>query len=74
MLTQGLVVQGFHRRDYDEHFEQFLADVGPRVASGEIRHREEVVEGLERVPDEFRRLFDGDKVGKLVAHVADPIR
>lgn len=42
------------------------------VAEGRIRHHETIVEGLEAMPLAMNRLFDGDKLGKLMVHVADP--
>jgi regulator of protease activity HflC (stomatin/prohibitin superfamily) len=41
------------------------------LEQGRVQAREEVVEGLENAPAAFRRLFEGQKFGKLVVHVAD---
>ena len=41
------------------------------MQEGKIKHRDTVAEGLELAPEHLNRLFDGDKMGKLVVHVAD---
>ena len=69
ILTKGLTVRGFTWAELAGHWDDFAADVGPLVAAGEIRFREDVVEGLERIPDAFGRLFDGSNFGKLVVRV-----
>ena len=63
--VQGLLVGDFATR-FGEASER-LADW---VASGELKHRETVVEGLENAPDAFLGLFSGDNIGKQVVRVS----
>ena len=42
------------------------------IAEGKLKHRETVVQGLERAPEALNMLFDGANTGKLVVKVADP--
>ncbi|HET6875425.1 MAG TPA: NADP-dependent oxidoreductase [Acidimicrobiales bacterium] len=69
ILTRSLTVQGFTWAELAGHWDEFTAEVGPLVAAGEIRFREDVVEGLGQIPDAFGRLFSGDNFGKLVVRV-----
>jgi len=46
--------------------------LGAWVASGELKHRETVVDRLENAPDAFLGLFAGDNVGKQVVWVSAP--
>ena len=39
------------------------------VAAGEVRYREDVVQGLENAPEAFRGLLAGRNFGKLVVQV-----
>ena len=55
--------------DHLEKFPEFLAEVGPLVAQGQLKHREEYVDGFESIIDAFSRLFDGSNRGKLIARV-----
>jgi NADPH-dependent curcumin reductase CurA len=41
------------------------------VADGSIKHREDIVEGLEQAPASFIGLLEGRNFGKLVVRVAD---
>jgi NADPH-dependent curcumin reductase CurA len=69
ILTRSLTVRGFSWPEFESSWDQFTDEVAPLVESGEVRHREDVVEGLDQVPTAFGRLFDGRNFGKLVARV-----
>ena len=45
------------------------AEVAPLVQSGQLRYREDIVDGLENAPTAFLRLFRGENFGKLVVRV-----
>ena len=49
---------------------QFLSEVGPMVASGQIAYKEDIVEGLENAPTAFIGLLSGKNVGKLIVKVS----
>ena len=58
-----------------DHHDAFLRDVAPRVASGEIRYREDIRQGIENVPTCFAEMLRGDNFGKMLVQVgADPTR
>jgi NADPH-dependent curcumin reductase CurA len=40
------------------------------MASGQLKTREHIVEGLETFPDTLAKLFTGENTGKLVLKVA----
>lgn len=42
----------------------------PRVASGEIKYREDIVEGLENAPAAFTAMLRGGNLGKLIVKVS----
>jgi hypothetical protein len=55
------------------HHAAFLAEVAPWVASGEIRYREDLREGLEMVPTAFMEMLRGSNFGKTLVRVSqDP--
>jgi NADPH-dependent curcumin reductase CurA len=70
ILTKSLTVRGFINRDFAEHFPDFLREVAPAVASGQIRYREDIVEGLENAPAAFIGMLSGRNFGKLLVRVA----
>ncbi|KAF9479962.1 NAD(P)-binding protein [Pholiota conissans] len=50
---------------------EFFATIPPLVASGEIKHREDIYEGLEWVGDVLLAVQKGTNKAKAVIHVAD---
>ena len=64
-------VQGLLVADYATRFEEATEQLATWVASGQIQHRDSVVEDLENAPDAFLGLFSGDNIGKQVVRVTD---
>ena len=55
------------------HHDVFLAEVAPLVASGAIKYREDIRQGIETVPICFSEMLRGDNFGKMLVQVAsDP--
>jgi NADPH-dependent curcumin reductase CurA len=63
-------VEGLLIGDFATRFGEASERLGQWVASGELEHRETVVEGLENAPDAFLGLFSGDNIGKQVVRVS----
>lgn len=72
--TRGVKVQNLFVGDYVEsHHDAFLAEVAPWVASGEVRYREDIREGLEAIPTAFAEMLRGETFGKTLVRIApDP--
>ncbi|MBW3618943.1 MAG: NADP-dependent oxidoreductase, partial [Actinobacteria bacterium] len=64
-------LQGFIVSDHWDRFGDFVTEVGGYLADGRITYRETVVEGLDRAPEAFIGLFEGDNVGKMLVRLAD---
>ncbi|HEV2592110.1 MAG TPA: NADP-dependent oxidoreductase [Gaiellaceae bacterium] len=69
VVSKRLRIQGFIVTDHFPRFREFLAEVGPWVAGGQLQHRETIVEGLENAPAAFAGLFRGENVGKMLVRV-----
>ena len=69
ILVKRLAVTGFIISDHWARFPDFLADVGPRVARGEIAYVEDVAEGLAAAPAAFIGMLQGRNRGKQVVRV-----
>jgi hypothetical protein len=55
------------------HHDAFLAEVAPQVASGAVKYREDIRQGLETTPACFAEMLCGDNFGKMLVQVApDP--
>lgn len=68
-LVKRLTIQGLLQTDHVARFGEFLREVGPKVANGEIAYAEDVAEGLENAPRAFMGLLTGKNLGKLVVKV-----
>lgn len=62
-------MQGFIFTDYIAQMGEFLGEMGPWVASGEVVMRETVHDGLDSAFDAFLGLFSGANTGKMLVKV-----
>jgi len=69
VLIRRARMEGFIVFDHWAHYPQFLEEVGPQVARGEIDYEETLEEGLERTPDAFLKLFEGANRGKMLVRL-----
>lgn len=70
ILVRHLFVRGFYIPYFAELMPQFLAEVGPLVASGEIAYREDIVDGLENAPLALLGMLEGRNFGKPLVRLA----
>ncbi len=72
ILVKRIKMQGFIIfDDYAGRYSEFFKDMAPWVQTGQVKFREDVVDGLENAPEAFMGLLQGQNFGKLVIHVAD---
>ena len=64
LLLSRLKLQGFIISEHPQIWPQALAELGAGVASGRIRYRETIVQGLENAPTAFLGLLKGENFGK----------
>ncbi|MBU6535360.1 NADP-dependent oxidoreductase [Streptomyces sp. NPDC057245] len=63
--TRGRI-EGFLVGDHYDLQPQFVEEVGPWVASGALKYRETVVEGIENNLEAFLGVLRGDNTGKMI--------
>ncbi|HET9379565.1 MAG TPA: NADP-dependent oxidoreductase [Streptomyces sp.] len=66
--TRGRI-EGFLVGDHYDLQPQFVAEVGPWVASGELKYRETVFEGIENNLEAFLGVLRGDNIGKMIVRL-----
>ena len=66
VLVKRLRIQGFIVTDFAELESRFLRDMAGWVASGQVRYREDIVEGIENAVPAFIGLLQGRNFGKLL--------
>ena len=69
IIGKRLRLQGFIVRDHMDLHDEFVEKMGGWIADGKIHWEETVTEGLERAPQAFMGLFEGDKLGKALVSV-----
>jgi NADPH-dependent curcumin reductase CurA len=66
VIAARINLKGFIVFDYFPRMAEFYGEMGPWLASGTVKGRETVVEGLEKTPDAFLGLFKGENTGKML--------
>ncbi|MFK4380869.1 NADP-dependent oxidoreductase [Bradyrhizobium sp. USDA 223] len=72
--SRGVRVKNLSVGDFAaSHHEEMLAYVGPLVAAGKIKYREDIRQGLEVIPAAFAQMLRGDNFGKMLVQLSlDP--
>jgi NADPH-dependent curcumin reductase len=71
ILRKRIRMQGFIIfDDYGPRFGEFYKEMSTWVREGKVKHREDIVEGLEKAPEAFIGLLEGRNFGKLIVKVA----
>ena len=73
ILIKSMMVKGFIYRDFIDLMPRFLQEMTELIRKGDIRYREDIVEGLENAPLALIGLLEGRNLGKLVVKVASSV-
>jgi len=66
ILISRLKIEGFIVSEHMEVWPEALAELGQKVATGKLKYRESVAQGLANVPEAFIGLLKGRNFGKQV--------
>jgi len=66
VLSKSLTIRGFINYDFGELYPDFLRDIGPNIKAGEIKYKEDIVDGLENAPKACMGMLEGRNFGKLL--------
>jgi len=69
IIAMRVTLKGFIYTDYLPRNAEFYRDMGQLVASGQVKGRDTVVEGLEKTPEAFLGLFSGANTGKMLVRL-----
>ncbi|TBU87017.1 NADP-dependent oxidoreductase [Phytopseudomonas dryadis] len=69
LLVNRARMEGFVVMDHAAHFADAAKEIGGWLASGKLKSREHIVEGLETFPEALLKLFNGENFGKLILKV-----
>ncbi|MDP8914329.1 MAG: NADP-dependent oxidoreductase [Pseudomonadota bacterium] len=66
VISARITIKGFIYTDYMAEMPDFYREMGGWIASGQVKSRETVREGIEAVPEAFIGLFQGENMGKML--------
>ncbi|MEQ7874643.1 NADP-dependent oxidoreductase [Sphingomonas sp. ASV193] len=69
VIAMRIRVQGFIYTDYLSQMPRFYRDMGGWLASGAVKNRDTVVDGLDHTLDAFLGLFTGANTGKMLVRI-----
>jgi NADPH-dependent curcumin reductase CurA len=72
LLVRHARMEGFLAADYLERYPEARSKIAGWLQSGELRAREQILDGVDAFPDAFSRLFDGRSLGKVLLRVQTP--
>ncbi len=70
VVGKSLTMQGFIATDYRQFMNEYLAKLGPLMAAGKVVQEETILEGIDNAIPAFKRLFSGDKKGKILVKLS----
>lgn len=71
ILVNRATIQGMIVFDHFDRITEFTRDMTEWLRAGQIKYREDVVQGLENAPRAFIGLFAGENIGKRVVQVSE---
>jgi NADPH-dependent curcumin reductase CurA len=69
VIAARIRMQGFIYTDYLSEMGDFYRDMGGWIASGQVKSRETIRDGLEGTPEAFLDLFRGANTGKMLVRL-----
>jgi NADPH-dependent curcumin reductase CurA len=72
LLAKSARMEGFTTLDFAGRYDEARAQLAAWIREDRLRHRDEIVEGIDRAVGHLLRLFDGNHRGKLMVKLADP--
>jgi len=69
ILVRRLTVRGFRASDFASRRGEFLREMGRWVREGQVRYREDIMDGLEHAATAFQSLLKGDTTGSVLVRL-----
>jgi NADPH-dependent curcumin reductase CurA len=71
LLVNRATMKGMLVLDYAERYGEAAREMAGWMKAGQLKSREDIVEGFETFPETLLKLFKGENTGKLVLNVAE---
>ncbi len=69
LIVNRIRITGFLYPDFMAQVPEFQSDMAAMIASGAVKGRETVMDGVEKTPDAFLGLFSGANTGKMLVKI-----
>ena len=69
LLTRSVMLQGFIVRNYSDHFDEGLNQLGKWVKERKLKYTETIIKGFDNLPYAFLGLFSGKNTGKMIVEI-----
>ena len=69
VIAARIMMKGFIYTDYLPEMGDFYRDMGGWIASGQVKSRETIHDGIETMVDAFLGLFQGENIGKMLVRL-----
>jgi hypothetical protein len=66
IIAKRLTMQGFLVFDFEDMKANFLKDMSSWISQGKIKTKQSILEGLDKAPEAFLNLFNGNTIGKML--------
>ena len=71
ILTNRLKIQGYIITERWNRFPEFEKDVSAWIDGGQLKYKEDFVDGIEQAPEAFMGLLKGKNFGKLIVRTSE---
>ncbi|MSP42719.1 MAG: NADP-dependent oxidoreductase [Alphaproteobacteria bacterium] len=71
MIGRRMTAAGFVIGDHRSRFNEFQTQVSGWLREGKVRHREDIIQGLENAVHAFQGLLEGRNFGKQLVQISD---
>ncbi|WP_020662978.1 NADP-dependent oxidoreductase [Amycolatopsis benzoatilytica] len=70
IIAKRITIRGLLVLDHWHLMKDFVAEFAPKVAAGEIKYSETVVDGIRNAPEAFLGLLSGANTGKMLVRIS----
>ncbi|MDR4125432.1 zinc-binding dehydrogenase [Yanghanlia caeni] len=70
LLTKRATMTGFLAFDHEHRYDEAVSHLADMIRKGELRYREEILDGLEAAPGSIADLYAGKNLGKRLIRLA----
>lgn len=71
LIKKSARIEGFVVFDFKDEFDKAKKQLGAWYNSGQLKYKENLIEGFENIPSAFIGLFSGENIGKQMIKVAE---